>query len=466
MLRDNWGYDRYPGVCHIIPNAGVCFMALLYGQGAFDRTIEIATMAGWDTDCNAGNVGTILGVACGVEGIPRRYLDPINDGIVCSGISGYLNILDIPSFCRETALLGYRLAGEPAPQALLAAYRPGEIYFDFELPGSTHNMRVSNSYFCQLRHSTKHAFAGTGSLRITLDRMVRGDQCRVFYKPFYLIDDFSDERYSTVFSPTVYPGQTVCMQLYLDQYSGNETPGFAPYIRTASDGKIHLQGYRKLKQAEWMEVSFRIPDTAGDCVTEVGILVEGYSTAKSRTMGQLYLDEFRIFGSSAYSIDFTRQRKNFAAITPFSMDHGAWELEEGRLKLMRIEPAFAFTGSYYARNYTVTAPVTAENGNSHLLLCRAQGAMRFYAAGFGEPGKAVIYKNDFGFKKLKECDFPWQQDETYNLTLCCDDKKITLSINGQALIEAEDEAFDHGMFGCGSLAMGRTAFGTFQFTEH
>ena len=60
---------KYPGVCHIIPNAGVCALALYYGRGDFARTIELASMCGWDTDCNAGNVGTILGVAVGPQGI-------------------------------------------------------------------------------------------------------------------------------------------------------------------------------------------------------------------------------------------------------------------------------------------------------------------------------------------------------------------------------------------------------------
>ena len=54
MLEDGWGYDKYPGVCHIIPNAGVCVLAMLYGKGDFARTVEIATMCSWDTDCNAG----------------------------------------------------------------------------------------------------------------------------------------------------------------------------------------------------------------------------------------------------------------------------------------------------------------------------------------------------------------------------------------------------------------------------
>ena len=230
MLVADWGYDKYQGVCHIIPNAGVCMMALAYGQGNFCRTIEIATMAGWDTDCNAGNVGTIMGVACGMEGLPRHYLDPINDGIVCSGISGYLNIIDIPSFCREVAMLGYRLNQEPMPEDLRNAYRPGEIYFDFELPGSTHNIRVSDSFLCRVTHSTKKAYRGTGSLEILMDRMLRGQNCKVFYKPFYTRQDFSDERYSPVFTPTVYPGMTVSMKLCLDQWNGNETPISVPAV--------------------------------------------------------------------------------------------------------------------------------------------------------------------------------------------------------------------------------------------
>ena len=263
-------------------------------------------MAGWDTDCNAGNVGTIMGVACGLQGLPQRYRAPINDGIVCSGISGYLNILDIPTFCREVAMLGYRLAGEEPPKALADSYRPGQIYFDFELPGSTHNIRVSDPFFCRIEHSTEHAYAGTGSLSILMDRMVRGDQCKIFYKPFYTRDDFSDARYSPVFSPTVYPGQTVSMKLYLDQWNGNETPGVAPYIRTCSDQKDHLQGYIKLVQHQWIEVSFTIPDTNGDEVDEVGIVLEGYAPASFKTLGKVYLDEFTIQGKSAYTIDIKK----------------------------------------------------------------------------------------------------------------------------------------------------------------
>ncbi len=465
MLVRDWGYDKFPGVCHIIPNAGVCIMALLYGEGRFDRTVEIATMAGWDTDCNAGNVGTIMGVACGIDGLPRHYLDPINDGLVLSGISGYLNIMDIPSFCREVAVLGYRLAQEPVPEYLSKAYRPGEIYFDFELPGSTHNIRVSDTFRCRAVHSNEQAYAGTGSLQILMDRLTRGQNCRVFYKPFYTRDDFSDERYSPVFSPTVYPGQTVSMKLYLDQWTGTDVPAVAPYIRTCSDQQLHVQGYINLIQNQWIDVTFTIPDTNGDQIDEVGILLESCSPKSSKTLAMIYLDEFCITGKSAYSIDISKQKKNFAAITPFSFNHGAWDLYQNNLTLMRNEPAFGYTGNYYAADYEVSAPITPANGNSHLLLVRAQGAQRHYAAGLGKQGKAVIMKNDFGHSILAECDFPWELDHTYETTVTCKGNTITLTIDGNVLLTVEDDTFDHGMFGCGSCETGRTAFGNFHFRQ-
>ena len=42
-IFNNFGYDKYPGVCHIIPNIAVMILALLYGKGDFSDTINICT---------------------------------------------------------------------------------------------------------------------------------------------------------------------------------------------------------------------------------------------------------------------------------------------------------------------------------------------------------------------------------------------------------------------------------------
>jgi ADP-ribosylglycohydrolase len=465
MLERDWGYDKYRGVCHIIPNAGVCILAMIYGQGDFNRTVEIATMCGWDTDCNAGNVGTVLGVACGLEGIAEKYRKPINDSIVMSGISGYLNILDIPSYAKELAILGYRVANEACPQALLDSFIENEIYFDFELPGSTHNIRVSDPFYCRVKHSTEQAFQGAGSLEVLFDRMSRGEKSKVYYKPFYTRADFSDERYSPTFAPKAYSGQKVSMQIYLDQWGGNETMGIAPYVRLSKSKQELVQGYIKLVDKEWLHVEFEIPDSEGDNIDEVGIVLEAYSTRVPKSLGQIFIDEFRIYGKSNYTIDFNKQQSNFGCVTPFAHNHGAWSLENGALYLMTAEASEAYTGNYYAKDYSVSVKVNPQNGLSHLVAVRAQGAMRGYHAGFDGENQVSLYINDFGYRKLAGCEYPWQLGKEYDLNVTAVGNTITFSINGEELLRHTDDTFGYGMFGVSTLTAARTYFSHIQFAD-
>ncbi|MFD0715893.1 ADP-ribosylglycohydrolase family protein [Paenibacillus sp. GCM10027626] len=465
MLEREWGYDRYPGVCHMIPNAGVCILALIYGQGDFSRTVEIATMCGWDTDCNAGNVGTVLGVACGMKGIPDKYRKDINDGIVMSGISGYLNILDIPTYAKELAILGYRLAGEPCPQELQDSFVEREIYFDFELPGSTHNFRVSDPFFVQTQHSVEKAYKGTGSLEVLFDRMTRGEQSKIYYKPFYTRDDFSDERYSPTFAPKAYSGQTVSMKIYLDQWNGNETMGFAPYVRLASSKQDLLQGYIKLVNNEWLDVEFQIPDTEGDLVDEVGIVLESYSLKKFKSLGRIFIDEFRIHGKADYTIDFSKQQVNFGCVTPFAQNHGAWSIDNGALYLMTAEACEAYTGNYFATDYTVAVTLNPQHGDTHLVAVRAQGAQRGYHVGFDGANGVSLYVNDFGFRKLTSCEYAWQHHQDYDFNVTAQGNVITLHINGEEVLRHEDEKYGYGMFGLSTLGASRTYFKQIKLTE-
>jgi ADP-ribosylglycohydrolase len=463
FLVEEWGYDRYGGVCHIIPNAGVCALALMYGQGDFSRTIEIATMCAWDTDCNASNVGTILGVLTGLDGIPAHYRDPINDGIVLSGISGYLNNLDIPSYVKELAAFACELEGQEVPQALKP--RLGEIDFDFNLPGSTHNLRVSDPFFCKLEHSTEKVKTGSGSLKILFDRMTRGQQCKVFYKPFYRRDAFSDERYMPVFSPTCYPGQEVEIVLYLDQWNGWETMGIAPYVRSAHDKKDHLQGYIKLENEKWQTIKFTIPDLDGDVVDEVGLVLEGYSISKAKSLGVIYMDSFKVSGKACYGIDFSKQSMELGTVTPFSVDGGAWDILGDEVQLMNLNPAWAYGGNYYAKDYKISAEVEMYNHAGKFLAIRAQGARRGYLAGFDTHDKAVLYVNDSGLEKLAEVDFKTENNKKYKLELEAVGDVISFYVDDRLALQVSDKRFDNGMYGIGALHSGRGSFRNIRYQD-
>ena len=60
-------------------NSAYVAMGLLYGDGDFGKSLEIATRCGQDSDCNPATVGGVLGVVLGLEGIPDFWKNPVMD---------------------------------------------------------------------------------------------------------------------------------------------------------------------------------------------------------------------------------------------------------------------------------------------------------------------------------------------------------------------------------------------------
>ncbi len=52
-----------------VTNGAACTMALLYGDGDFERTLLLACMIGYDADCNAATICGLLGVIHGASGL-------------------------------------------------------------------------------------------------------------------------------------------------------------------------------------------------------------------------------------------------------------------------------------------------------------------------------------------------------------------------------------------------------------
>lgn len=75
--------DTYPHHhwIHVLPNAAIVAMALLYSEGDFGRAITVTVMGGLDTDSNAATVGSIMGALVGPGGIPERWSAPLNDRV-------------------------------------------------------------------------------------------------------------------------------------------------------------------------------------------------------------------------------------------------------------------------------------------------------------------------------------------------------------------------------------------------
>lgn len=454
MLEDQWGYDRYPGVCHIIPNAGVCALALYYGAGDFSRTIEIATMCSWDTDCNASNVGTILGVAKGLAGIPGHYRDPLEDELVLSGISGYLNVVDIPSYCKYLAAWAYRLKDQSVPVACTPV-ADGEIYFDFVLPGSIHSIKYRGAKTMFFRRSPD-----MDAVEVVMNRATRGQGGRMFYRALWRRADFDDERYMPVFSPTVYPGHQVEMLIDYEKTHG-EAIQVTPYVVSALSGKE-----TRLSPMLWREstyghtFSFTVPDLQGDMVREVGLHIESASPPKFFDAGRVLLRSLRVSGPASYTLKVGGLPKEFGSVLGFSHNHGAWEVEEGMLHCLSGGHAEAMTGNYFMGDAEVCGIVSPQNGGSHLVGIHVQGAQRGYYGGLAQNGHAVLMKNEHGkLKVLASRAFDWRYGQQYKLCLTHKAGKLSLSVDGQALMSVDENEYIYGMVGYAMSGLGRCMFG-------
>jgi ADP-ribosylglycohydrolase len=463
MLLSEWGYDKWPGLCHMIPNAGVCALALLYGEGDFARSVEIATMCGWDTDCNAGNVGTVLGVLGGIDAIPERYRAPINDAIVLSSVSGTLNILDIPSFSRRLAALGYALAEEKIPEGLEPFARESEeLRFDFALPGSTHGLRVSSPTSFAIAH---REIDGKGVLEFLFDRLERGTAGKLYYKPYYRRADFDDERYSPTFAPRARPGQRVRIAFTADRWEGDKI-SVEGYVRDSLDGRdIVATPALFPSNGERCVLEFEIPDVKGSAVDEIGLVLTGFSGGKRKDTGRLLVESFEVGGKARYAIDISRQSVEFGCVTPFAHDRGAWTIEEGRLHLMNYESCASYTGGHAVADQRVSALVKPLAGASHLLAARCRGAATGYFAGFDGEGRAAILKHDLEFSVLASAPFDWKAGVDYLLCLEAVGDRLSLRVDGKKIVEARDLAYRRGMAGCGAASAARALYGPFEIEE-
>ena len=79
-------YDEHTdhGWCHTIPNAMIVVASLLYGKSDYAKSICMSVERGFDTDCNGATVGSILGMANGINTIPAYWTAPVNDTLVTS----------------------------------------------------------------------------------------------------------------------------------------------------------------------------------------------------------------------------------------------------------------------------------------------------------------------------------------------------------------------------------------------
>lgn len=123
----------YKSVYNAVLNGACSVLALLYGKGDFQRTLDLCCAMGFDADNQAASMCGLLGIVHGLKGIPRELLyplaewtEPFNDRYI--NRSRYdLPDASIKDMAKRTALIGEIIilakGGERVSQSNHAYYR-------------------------------------------------------------------------------------------------------------------------------------------------------------------------------------------------------------------------------------------------------------------------------------------------------------------------------------------------------
>lgn len=96
-----------------LPNLALMGLAVAYGGEDSIRVLRLATFLGWDSDCNAGTLGAILGALRGEAAFPEAFVASLDDRLRVA-LPGQEH-WDLRVLARRTRALTRRLeAGAPA----------------------------------------------------------------------------------------------------------------------------------------------------------------------------------------------------------------------------------------------------------------------------------------------------------------------------------------------------------------
>ncbi|CAN7167987.1 ADP-ribosylglycohydrolase family protein [Rhizobium sp. LjRoot254] len=447
-IQDNYGYDKYPGNCHVVPNHALMIMSVLYAPHDFQKAQMIVNTSGWDTDCNAGNVGCLLGIMNGLEGLEEGpdWRGPIADRMLISSADGGNSINDAVRQAYFLTNLGLELSGGQA----LDAPKSG-AQFHFSLPGSQQGFRPQPSIDASKTVRIGNAeFEGSWALAIDYEALGPGQVAGVTTPTFSPREMLDMRTYDLMATPLVYPGQVVKARVSADG-SNKGSVDVRLRIRvynerdelTDIDGEIVNIAAGSEAVLEWT-----LPDTGGQPIAEIGIAITG---SGKRADGRLLVDYLRWDGAPDLIL---RRPTGDCDFWRMSWVNGASFFSKRFPQAFRIAQnrgeGIIIHGTRQWTDYEASGDVMMHLGNYGGMAVRAQGLRRFYGARVTRDGKMQIVRvRDEETQVLAETAFATEFEKPISMRVSAKGNRISFKANGTSLSVEDDsrEAFADGGVG-------------------
>ncbi|WP_375450728.1 ADP-ribosylglycohydrolase family protein [uncultured Devosia sp.] len=456
LIEDNYGYAKYPGNCHVVPNHALMIMTVLYAPHDFQRAQMIVNTSGWDTDCNAGNVGCLLGIMLGLEGLDAGpdWRGPIADRLLISSADGGNSINDAVRMAYYIANLGRQLNG----QAKLESPKH-EAQLHFSLPGSQQGFRAQQGFGLHAMALENVPAKDGRALKIDYRALARGQVGAVTTPTFSPPEMLKMRTYNLMATPLIYPGQTlrarvsapaenrgaVAVRLRLRAYDSAD-------LLEAVDGTAQV-----LAPGEALTLEWTLPQLDGQPIAEVGIAI---ACADDVASGAVLLDWMAWEGVPQLALHRPgRSDSSFRNLAPgegCDFWRMAW-VNGASLFSKRFPPDFRISqetgegiilhGTREWTDYSVRCDLTLHLGDYGGVAVRAQGLRRYYAARLTRDGTfQIVRQKDGELKVLAETDYPVELEKAVSVTVDVRGTRIHAQA-GATSLEAFDTSFADGAMG-------------------
>ncbi|MFN8371327.1 MAG: ADP-ribosylglycohydrolase family protein [Anaerolineae bacterium] len=455
-LEELYGYDKYGGNCHMVPNHGLIIFSLLYGADDFQKSLMIVNTSGWDTDCNSGNVGCLLGIKNGLAAIDGGpdWRSPVADRMYLPTADGGRAITDAVTETYHVVNMGRAL------QQMQPLKPKNGARFHFELPGSVQGFVSEESIAARgvvtLENVKGFSESGSRALAIRYHGLAAGRIGRVETPTFIPSREvaryFEKRGYRLLASPTLYSGQTMRARIIAD--AANPQPIqvnlYLKHYNASDELSMSQSEPVVLAAGEAAVMTWQIPNTHCYPIAFVGVQVQG----SSGQPGTVYLDYLSWDGTPQITLNRPVEREQ----TRLTRGTGPmlWKLAwidglDSRERLADLdyypEPyrliqnkgrGLLIQGTRDWTDYQVTVRMTPHMCQAGGLAVRVQGLMRYYALLIDREKTRIVRAFEGTDTVLAESAKGWEFGRSYKLNLRVEGNRLTASIDGVEVLTAQD----------------------------
>lgn len=418
------------------------------------KCISIAVSAGWDTDCNGGNVGCLTAIRLGLDCIDQQadFRNPVADRMFVVSSDGGDVVTDAVREARKVLVAAAALNGEEIAN-------PGEKYA-FEYPGSVQGfMAHDKSVFDQAVRNISNTIEIDGTPGLAVDYTGLSGSVRATVSVQTYVDPAPkaapDTSYFEVYaSPAIYSGQTVRTVI---ECNNDKNPDFRFFISHYDENdEISIWKAEEIHRLEngKNEFTWKVPDTKGRAVYKLGFEF----LSDTRCDGRVIIRTVDWKGAPEY-FHMGLADELTPGISPF-VTRTKW--------MMSFMNSTKHTGPDFKATFSISHP--EDNGVMSIgtddwcdysvastiqfvhakwagLTARSKGHRRYYAAVVGGGKASIIMRMADEVKVLAETDYNYIPGHWYDFQFIVKGEKLTMIIDGAEIVTCEDSTYSCGAAG-------------------